>query len=119
MDSVKEGFRLNLIELLEKSGKKRADLAKACGVGRSAVTNWASGDSSIDVERIPAICDFFGITIGEFFGRAEELEPARGLTDEELELLEALRSADNEGKRTILSVARAMSKNTWYRCEQG
>ena len=110
MDSVKEGFRLNLIELLEKSGKRRSDLAKACGVGRSAVSNWASGDSSIDVERIPAICDFFGITIGDFFGRAEELEPAPSLTEEESELLEALRSADDEGKRTIMSVARALRR---------
>lgn len=110
MDSVKEGFRLNLIELLEKSGKKRSDLAIACGVGKSAVTNWTSGESSIDVERIPAICEFFGISISDFFGRAEALEPAQNLSVEESTLLEYFRKADDDGKATVLSVARAFAK---------
>ena len=110
MDSVKEGFKLNLIELLEKSGKKKSDLAKACGVGKSAITNWTKGASSIDVEHIPAICDFFGITIGEFFSRAEELEPIQKLTIEESTLLDYFNRADYEGRQTILSVARAVSK---------
>ena len=112
MDSVKEGFRLNLVELLEKSGKKRSDLAIACGVGKSAVTNWATGKSSIDVERIPAICEFFGISIGEFFGRAEALEPALELTSEESALIEFFKHADDEVKRTILNVARAIARET-------
>ena len=111
MDSVKEGFRLNLVELLEKSGKKRADLAKACGVGKSAVTNWTTGESSIDVERIPAICEFFGISIGDFFGRAEALEPQPILSGEESMLLEYFRRADEDGQRTILSVAHALAKD--------
>ena len=111
MDSVKEGFRPNLVELLEKSGKKRSDLAKACGVGKSAVTNWTSGDSSIDVERIPAICEFFNITIGEFFGRAEALESTRKLSSEEQALIEFFNKADDEGKRVILTVARAIARD--------
>ena len=75
MNTVKEGIRRSLADLLANSDKKKIDLAKACGVGRSAVTNWVNGESGIDIERIPAICDFFGVTIDEFFGRAHEMEP--------------------------------------------
>ena len=75
MDSVKEGIRRNLADLLANSDKKKVDLAKACGVGRSAVTNWVNGESGIDIERIPAICEFFDVSIDEFIGRAREMEP--------------------------------------------
>ena len=109
MDSVKEGIRLNLIELLEKTGKKRSDLAKACGVGKSAVSNWASGDSSIDVERIPSICEFFGITIDEFFGRSRELEPTPDLTSDEWELVSNYRKCHEGTKSTIRSLASSLS----------
>ena len=111
MDSVKEGIRLNLIELLEKTGKKRSDLAKACGVGKSAVSNWASGDSSIDVERIPAICKFFGITIDEFFGRSQELEPAPDLTPDEQQLVGLYRSTNEFGQHSIVTLARQMAES--------
>ena len=106
MDSVKEGIRLNLIELLEKTGKKRTDLAKVCGVGKSAVSNWVNGDSSIDVERIPAICEFFEITIDDFFGRSQQLEPAPDLTPDEQELVDCYRATIGVGKRAILRTAR-------------
>lgn len=106
MDSVKEGIRLNLVELLEKTGKKRVDLAKACGVGKSAVSNWANGDSSIDVERIPAICEFFGVTIDEFFGRSQQLEPRPYLLPDEQELVDIYRQVSDGEKELILNHAK-------------
>ena len=105
MDSVKEGIRLNLVELLEKTGKRRSDLAKACGVGKSAVSNWVSGDSSIDVERIPSICQFFNVTIDEFFGRSRQLEPIPELSPDEYRLVSFYRSANEHGKKSIMSEA--------------
>lgn len=106
MDSVKEGIRLNLVELLEKTGKKRSDLAKACGVGKSAVSNWVSGESSIDVERIPSICEFFNVTIDDFFGRSRQLEPEPDLLDDERELVQLYRDLYPFAKRAILNTAR-------------
>jgi len=105
MDSVKEGIRLNLIELLEKTGKKRTDLANACGVGKSAVSNWVSGDSSIDVERIPAICEFFEITVDDFFGRSQQLEPTPDLTDNELELIGLYRDMSEKNRSLLIEIA--------------
>lgn len=104
MDAVKEGIRRNLIELLSNSdGKNAAGLAQACGVSRGAVSNWKSGESSIDIERIPKICDYFEISVDAFFGRAEELEP---LTKDELELVRFYKKISPEGKAAIMTLIR-------------
>lgn len=113
MDSVKEGIRLNLIELFEVTGKKQIDLAAKCGVGRSAVSNWISGDTSIDVERIPAICEFFGISVSKFFGRSEELESSLrlSLSSDEESLIEMFRACDERQKSAVLEALRSFLPN--------
>ena len=103
MDTVKEGIRLNLLDLLEKSGRKKSELADALGVQRSAVTNWTNGSSSIDIERIPGICQFFGVDVGAFFSRSEELEPAEKLTSDERELVGYFRQLPPNGKHAVLA----------------
>ena len=102
MDTVKEGIRLTLLDLFEKTGRKKSELADALGVQRSAVTNWTNGSSSIDIERIPAICDFFEIDPGPFFRRSEELEPSEKLSDDERELLKYYRILSPKGKHAVL-----------------
>ena len=110
MDTVKEGIRRNLIEMLAMSGKRNVDLAEACGVGKSAVSNWLNGNSSIDIERIPFICDFFGVTIDEFFGRSKEMQPNNndvGLSDKERRLVELYRDMDAQFRAMLLKSAEA------------
>ena len=107
--NTRDEIRLTLIDLMENHGVSGNELAEAVGVTKQSVSAWRTGKSSIDIENVPAICKFFGITIDDFFGAREEpsMQP---LSDEERELLEALRSADHEGKRTSMSVARAMRR---------
>lgn len=102
MDSVKEGIRLNLIDLLAKKNRKKIDLANACGVSPASVTGWVKS-GSIDVERIPAICDFFGITVSEFFGRSEKFEPPLHLTRDEKELMMLFRMLPEAVQHAVLA----------------
>ena len=111
MDTVKEGIRLNLIELLEKSGKKPSDLADFCNVHRSAVSNWKSGKNSIDIELIPLICEFFGISIDAFFSHAEELEPLIVLSEDEKELVNCYRNLTQNGKEAVLTGLRNFAES--------
>lgn len=115
MDTVKEGIRRNLADLIANSDKKKVDLAKACGVGRSAVTNWVNGESGIDIERIPAICTFFGVSIDEFFGRARDMEPIPDgqrqmlpLSNAEEELITCFRSLEQWEQQMVLSQVNMM-----------
>ena len=102
MDTVKEGIRLNLIELLETTGKKSSDLADVCNVQRSAVSNWKSGKNSIDIELIPTICEFFDISIDAFFCRAKQLEPLEVFSNEEEELIELYRQLPTKAQRALI-----------------
>ena len=110
MDSVKEAIRMRLAALLDSSGKRNMDLAEACGVSKSAVSNWLSGSTSIDIERIPAICDFFGVTVDEFLGRPMQVrqKPVELLGDVR-ELVELYGSITDEGRAQLMIFARGLA----------
>jgi len=67
-------------QLRRRDGRTQEQLAEALGVTSQAVSRWESGGSYPDMEIIPAIANYFGITIDELFGydgegmkRAEQL----------------------------------------------
>ena len=106
MDTVKEGIRRNLVEMLALSGKRNVDLAEACGVGKSAVSNWLSGKNSIDIELIPTICDFLNISVDEFFGRSKAMQPAPALSPDEQQLVDLYRKLDARQRARVMEEMR-------------
>ena len=64
------GIGERIRELRRRSGKRQEDLARALGVTAQAVSRWETGLGYPDVELIPAVADYFGVEIGELFGRA-------------------------------------------------
>jgi len=63
----------NIKQLRYDRDVTQAELAKAVGVSVQAVSKWECGGMP-DVALLPAIADFFGVTIDELFGRnAEEM----------------------------------------------
>ena len=114
-ESIKEGIRLNLIDLLTKQKRKKIDLARACGVSPASVTGWTK-TGSIDVERVPDICNFFGITISEFFNQSEKFEPPVKLTRDEREIIMLFRMLPEVGQHAVLAGLRdyALSQPTLH-----
>lgn len=55
-------------ELRRKEGRTQETLADALGVTSQAVSRWESNSSYPDMETVPAIANFFGISIDELFG---------------------------------------------------
>ena len=55
-------------ELRHRDGRTQDALAEALGVTAQAVSRWESGGSYPDMENIPAIANYFHITIDELFG---------------------------------------------------
>ena len=55
-------------ELRKRDGRKQEDLAVALGVSNQAVSRWEKDGSYPDMEMIPAIANYFGVTIDELFG---------------------------------------------------
>ncbi len=61
-------------ELRKRDGRKQEDLANALGVSNQAVSRWEKDGSYPDMELIPAIANYFGVTIDELFGYENDRE---------------------------------------------
>lgn len=63
---VKLGEKIR--ELRRRDGRTQEALAEAVGVTSQAVSRWETGGSYPDVEIMPAIANYFNVTIDELFG---------------------------------------------------
>ena len=61
-------------ELRRRDGRTQEALAETLGVTAQAVSRWESGGSYPDVEMIPSIANYLGITIDELFGYHNDRE---------------------------------------------
>lgn len=65
-------------ELRQRDGRTQEDLARALGVTSQAVSRWEKGICYPDMEMIPSMANFFGVSIDELFGyqngRAEKID---------------------------------------------
>ena len=62
----------NIRQFRRRDKKTQEDLAQALGVTAQAVSRWESGGSYPDMNLIPSIANFFGVTIDELFGYHNE-----------------------------------------------
>ena len=60
--------------LRQRDGRTQEALAEALGISSQAVSRWESGGSYPDMEIIPAITNYFGVTIDELFGYHNDRE---------------------------------------------
>ncbi len=57
--------------LRKENGITQDELAKAIGVSNQAVSKWESGQTCPDLQFLPAIADYFGVSIDYLMGRGE------------------------------------------------
>ncbi len=124
-------------ELRRRDGRTQDNLAESLGVTAQAVSRWESGGSYPDMEMIPAIANYFHISIDELFGYHDEreekiktiLEKATGiltkqgftmyqgsLSEDVLECVNMLRAASEEfpnEPKILLKLAQALQMWGW------
>ena len=64
--NIKIGEKIKQLRL--RDGRKQEDLANALGVSPQAVSRWEANGGYPDMELIPAIANYFNISIDELFG---------------------------------------------------
>ena len=62
----------NIRQLRRRDKKTQEALAEALGVTAQAVSRWESGGSYPDMNLIPSIANYFGVSIDELFGYTNE-----------------------------------------------
>lgn len=100
MSTIKDEIAKNLLYYRKKAGLTQKQLAEKLGVRNSAVSNWESGNNSIDIDTLFAACDVFGVTINDMYGQPSS--PAQSLSDDEMNLLSMYRELNIQGKEYIL-----------------
>lgn len=101
------GIGNKIRELRRRDGRKQEDLANALGVTCQAVSRWEANGGYPDMEMIPAIANYFNISIDELFGYSKDrdeklkaiLSKADGAIDRRGDLTECvkmLRAAADE-----------------------
>lgn len=65
---------IKIRQLRQRDGRTQETLAAALGVTSQAVSRWESGSSYPDMEIIPSIANYFGISIDELFGYENDRE---------------------------------------------
>lgn len=94
-------------ELRKRDRKKQEDLAVALGVTNQAVSRWEANGGYPDIEMLPAIANYFHITLDELFGydsvgRETKLQSYIGQADQiqkhgdHVRLIQFLRNAISE-----------------------
>lgn len=69
---VKMGNKIK--ELRKRDGRKQEDLANALGVTCQAVSRWEANGGYPDMEMVPAIANYFNVSIDELFGYSKDRE---------------------------------------------
>ena len=80
---------IDMIDVQHKCNK--AELAVACGVARSTVSAWCKRESVPEANKIPAICNKFGITPNFIFG----IKDLNELSSRDRSYLEAIHNNDS------------------------
>lgn len=68
MNTVKEEIAKNIKKYRKEKGLTQKDLANMVGVNNSAVSNWESGQNSIDIEILFKVCKALGVNISDIYG---------------------------------------------------
>jgi len=122
---VKIGDKIR--ELRRRDGRKQEDLANALGVTNQAVSRWEANGGYPDVEILPAIANYFHVSIDELFGYSKDreeklktiLDKAEIALNEQgdmTECVEMLRAAAEEfpsEPKVLIKLGYALSMHGW------
>lgn len=65
------------VQLLDRTGKKASEVAKATGIPSSTFSDWKKGKSSPKAEKLQKIADYFGVSVDYLMTGKEEPEEKR------------------------------------------
>ena len=94
-----------LTRLRAAAGLTQRGVAQALGIKSPSVAQWESGRSRPDLDRLPALARLYRVTVEELCGTDFPAIEQQG----RLDLLGAYDTLDDEGRMTLLRVARSLA----------
>ena len=97
--TIKLGEKIKMLR--KRDGRRQDDLANALGVTNQAVSRWEANKGYPDMEMIPAIANYFHVSIDELFGYDNERETRLSNYIAEID-----RMLETDGKKTAAELKR-------------
>lgn len=69
MGTIREEIAKSLLFYRKRAGMTQKQLAEKLSVSHTAVSNWESGNNSIDIDTLFTACELFGVTLNDMYGR--------------------------------------------------
>lgn len=103
------GYKLMLKQARQRRGLSQEDMASLLSMSVSTYRSWEQGVSQLTLEKVFKICDVLGTDPNELAGWYEDhpKPQAEDLSQDESELLDNFRSADDQWKQNLSMTARA------------
>ena len=114
MGNLRDEIAKNMLFYRKRAGLTQKELADQLGVRNTAVSNWESGNNSIDIDTLVLACSNFGITLNDMYGK---FSATPTLSDDESMLLSAYRSMNQEGKEKLLDYSEDLVSGGRYKKE--
>ena len=96
------GLYERIAEITNKNGITGKELGEKLGLKKSPLTDWKNKKSNPTLEQFAKMCEIFATTPEWLLTGKEAAE----LSTEEQELVECYRQSNDQGKRTIMGIAR-------------
>ena len=114
--TVKTNIAAGLKKARKAAGKSVDEIGAALGKSGKTISAWEVGRGQPDGDELIVLCRLLNVHLRDFYGNefdefVAETDSEAALTIEERELVMSFRAASEDGKRTILSVARAIASN--------
>ena len=96
MDTIREEIAKNILFYRKKMKLTQKQLADKLDVKNTAVSNWESGNNSIDIETLFRAAQLFGVDVSAMFGKYASSTGSPPLAVDEARLLDDYRDASEE-----------------------
>lgn len=107
--SIKDEIAKNILYFRKKYGYTQKQLAELIGVKNTSVSNWETGDNSIDIETLIKLCSIFNISLSDIYGSYGKKEE---YSEEEKKIIQAFRETNEGTKNAILKLLDLESENS-------
>ena len=115
MTTIREEIAKNLLYYRKKAGLTQKQLADKLGVKNTAVSNWESGNNSVDIESLFLASEIFGVTLNDMYGRYSKDTVSHALKEDEAQLLEDYRSLNLQGQAAALAAVHGLTDNPIFK----
>ena len=104
MSSIRDEIAKNLLYYRKKAGLTQKELAEKLGVKNTAVSNWESGNNSVDIETLFLACNVLNVSLSDMYGKYSGQTKGNPLTPDEEQLVADYRDASEETRENAADI---------------